>query len=132
MLKTQLTTDKLAIALSLACVVHCFFVPSFIILASGFLAVSIDNELVHYLILLVAAPISVFALTMGFRNHKVLSFLCIGILGLLIMISAVFFGEHFFGDFGEKSLSLLGSILVAYAHFRNHQICKHLDCSCHE
>ena len=132
MLKTQLTTDKLAIALSLACVIHCFFVPSFIILASGFLTVSIDNELLHYLILLVAVPISLFALTLGFSNHKVLSFLCIGILGLLIMVSAVLFGGHFFGDFGEKSLSLLGSILVAYAHLRNHQICKRMECSCHE
>ena len=132
MLKTQLTTDKLAIALSLACVIHCFFVPSFIILASGFLTVSIDNELLHYLILLVAVPISLFALTLGFSNHKVLSFLCIGILGLLIMVSAVLFGGHFFGDFGEKSLSLLGSILVAYAHLRNHQICKRIECSCHE
>jgi len=27
---------------------------------------------------------------------------------------------------------LLGSVLIAYAHFKNYQICKNLDCACHE
>ena len=28
------------------------------------------------------------------------------------------------GEFGEKGLTLLGSIFVAYAHFKNHQACN--------
>ena len=35
MFKTQLMSDKLAMTLSFACTIHCFFVPSFIILTSG-------------------------------------------------------------------------------------------------
>ena len=32
---------------------------------------------------------------------------------------------------GEKSLTLLGSLFVIYAHYKNHQICKELNCDCH-
>ena len=73
MTNLQLTGDKLAIALSMICVIHCLFVPSFLILTSGFLITSIDNEAVHFLILLIAFPISISSLLVGFRNHKTLS-----------------------------------------------------------
>lgn len=33
---------------------------------------------------------------------------------------------------GVRGLTLCGSIMVAYAHFRNYQTCKKADCSCHE
>ena len=118
--------------LSLACVVHCFFVPSFIILTSGFLALSLDNELVHKLIVLMAVPASIFSLTVGYGHHKTISFLPIGILGLLMLIVAVVLGAGILGEFSEKGLTLFGSILVAYSHLRNYQSCRNLDCSCHD
>ena len=132
MIKTQTTTDKFAITLSLTCAVHCFFSPSFLILTSGFLSFSVDNEFIHTLILLVAAPVSICALVVGYRNHKTFSFIPVGVLGLLMLFSAVLLGESMLGEFGEKSLTLLGSILIAYSHFKNYKICKTLDCSCHQ
>lgn len=132
MTKAQLNSDKVAITLSLACVVHCFFVPSFIILSSGYLAVSVDNELIHKAIVLLAVPISIFALTVGYMKHKTVSFLPLGILGLVVLIAAVLLGAAMLGEAGEKALTLLGSVLVAYAHFRNHQVCKALECTCHD
>ena len=132
MLKTQMTSDKVAVTLSAACVIHCFFAPSFIILTSGFLSISIDNEFVHYIILLAAVPISIFALYLGYKNHKNLSFLPFGIVGLFTLISAVLLGEAILGEMGERALTLLGSLLVVYSHFRNHQECKATQCdSCH-
>ena len=132
MLKTQMNSDKVAVTLSTACVLHCFFAPSFVILTSGFLSISIDNELVHYLILLLAVPISSFALYLGWRNHKNTSFLPFGIIGLLALIAAVLMGEAMLGEAGERAITLLGSLLVAYSHYRNHQECKAVECdSCH-
>ncbi|MDA9715501.1 MerC domain-containing protein [Bacteroidota bacterium] len=132
MLKTQMNSDKVAVTLSAACVIHCFFAPSFIILTSGILSISIDNEFVHYLILLAAVPVSIFALYLGYKNHKNLSFLPFGIIGLFTLISAVLLGEAALGEMGERALTLLGSLLVAYSHFRNHQECKAIECdSCH-
>ena len=132
MLKTQMNSDKVAVTLSTACVIHCFFAPSFIILTSGFLSISIDNELVHYLILLLAVPISSFALYLGWKNHKNTSFLPFGIIGLLALVAAVLMGEAMLGEAGERAITLLGSLLVAYSHYRNHQECKAVECdSCH-
>ena len=117
--KTQLTTDKLAATFSLACVIHCFFAPTFLILTSGFIFTSLDNELVHKIILLIAIPVSIYALILGYKNHSVLSFLCIGILGLMTLGTAVLLGESLLGESGEKLVTLVGSLLVCLAHFRN-------------
>ena len=127
MIKTQLITDKLAVTFSMVCVLHCFFTPSFIILTSTVLSVSVNNGFIHLAILLAATPISLFALILGYKNHKIFSVLLIGMMGLFTLIFALLLGES-----GEKLMTLMGSILVSYSHFRNHQICKSLDCSCHE
>ena len=119
-IKSQYVSDKFAMGLSLACVLHCFFVPSFLILTSGMLSVSFDNEFVHKLLVLVAVPISSFALIKGYKYHKTFSFLSYGILGLVALILAVVLGESNLGELGEKGLTLLGSILVAYSHFKNY------------
>ena len=131
-IKSQYVSDKFAMGLSLACVLHCFFVPSFLILTSGMLSVSFDNEFVHKLLVLVAVPISSFALIKGYKYHKTFSFLSYGILGLVALILAVVLGESNLGELGEKGLTLLGSILVAYSHFKNYKMCIELDCSCHD
>ena len=131
MIRTQLTTDKLAFSVSLVCVLHCFFVPSFIILSSGVFPLAIDNELVHKLIVLIAVPLSIFSLYLGHINHKTISFFPPAIFGLTLLITAVALGESALGEFGEKGLTLLGSIFVAYAHYKNHQACKKIDCDCH-
>jgi|TARA_A100001015_G_scaffold318288_1_gene437752 hypothetical protein len=132
MIKTQLRSDQAAMTLSMVCVVHCFFAPSVLIIGSGFLAVNLGNELVHKLIVLTAVPISAVALYLGYKNHKVTTFIPIGIFGLVLLIFAVTFGESIWGELGEKGLTLFGSFLVAYSHFRNYQVCKAIDCNCHE
>ena len=131
-IKSQLNTDKAAMSLSLICVAHCFFAPSFIILTSAFASFTVDNEFIHKFILFVAVPVSVYALYAGYKNHRETSFIPIGAIGLTSLILAVSLGEMLLGDIGEKSMTLIGSILVAYAHLKNHQLCKELDCTCHE
>ena len=128
MLKTQMTSDKLAISLSAACVIHCLFAPTLIIFAYSFLSFSVESELIHYIILMLALPISGLALVLGYRNHKVLSFLMIGITGLSLMLLAVLLVE----GTSEKVLTVIGSCTVAYAHYKNHKVCKELECNCHD
>ena len=133
MIKTQLASDKFAMTISMACVAHCFFTPTFLILTSGIFSFSLDNEFFHKLIVLIAVPVSIYALSLGYKNHKTLSFMPAGIIGLCILVLVVALGESTLGEFGEKGLTLLGSIMVAFAHYRNHQICRNLECNnCHE
>tara|TARA_B100001063_G_C16574758_1_gene457702 strand:+ start:309 stop:710 length:402 start_codon:yes stop_codon:yes gene_type:complete len=132
LIRTQLTSDKLAAGLSMACVIHCFFAPSLIILSYSFLSFSVESEFVHYIIIMIAVPISLLALGLGYKNHKILSFLLSGIFGLSLLILAVVLGEAMLGEIGERTLTLVGSLIVAYSHFMNHRVCKKLECDCHE
>ena len=132
MFRAQLMNDRLAMALSSACAIHCFLTPSFVLLTSGLISFSFDNELVHNLILFVAVPISLYALISGYSNHKIFYLLPIGLVGLTALVLAVAMGETLLGELGEKSLTLIGSFLVVFAHFKNHQVCKELDCECHD
>ena len=132
MFRTQLINDKLAMALSTACAIHCFLTPSFVLLTSGLISFSFDNEVLHNLILFVAVPISLYALISGNANHKILYLLPVGIIGLSLLVLAVSLGEAFLGELGEKSLTLTGSIIVVYAHYKNYKACKELDCACHD
>ena len=131
-MNTQVKADKLSITLSLACMIHCLLMPSFLVLTSGFLALSIDNELIHRVFLIIVLPVSLYALITGYQNHKILSYLYLGISGLWLLFFAVFFGEGVFGEFAEKSLTLIGSIIVATSHYKNYKACKELACECHE
>ena len=127
-----INNDKIAIGLSIACVIHCFFVPSFIVLFPAFLSIQLDNELIHYLMLWFIAPISVFALSKGFINHKRISYLFIGMTGLCILICAVLAGESIMGETGERAITLIGSIIVSIAHYKNFRTCSQTGGSYHE
>ena len=122
-MNTQVNADKASITLSLACMIHCLLMPSFLVLTSGFFALSIDNELIHKAFLIIVLPVSLYALITGYRNHKILSYFYIGTSGLWLLVFAVFFGEGVFGELAEKSLTLLGSIIVASAHYKNYKAC---------
>ena len=122
----SINNDKIAIGLSIACVIHCFLVPSFIILSPAFLSIELDNELIHYLMLFVVFPISMIALSTGFKSHKMISYLLIGMTGLLILICAVLFGESILGHTGEKALTLIGAIILSIAHYKNFKTCSHI------
>ena len=129
MIKTQLATDRFAIGMSLACAIHCLFMPSFFVVSSSFFSVSFNSELIHYFILLMAIPISVFALHLGMKNHKSPRLFAVGTIGLVALILAALIGESALGELGETSLTVSGSILVIFAHFRNYQICRQIECT---
>ena len=129
MIKTQLATDRFAIGMSLACAIHCLFMPSFFVVSSSFFSVSFNSELIHYFILLMAVPISVFALHLGMKNHKSPRLFAVGAIGLITLILAALIGESALGELGETSLTVSGSILVIFAHFRNYQICRQIECT---
>jgi len=84
------------------------------------------------LLLTLAAPISLFALGLGYKNHGTISFFVTGILGLAILILAVIL-ENFIGESGERGFTVVGSLILAFSHYKNHKVCKELDCSeCHK
>ena len=127
MIKTQLRSDQAAMSLSIACLLHCFFAPSVLILGSGYFAFNLGDELIHKIILILAIPFSFSALYFGYKNHNSTAFIAPAIFGLLLLIIAVTFGESVWGESGERGLTLIGSLLLTFAHLRNFQTCKALS-----
>ena len=128
---SQETSDKLAISLSAICTLNCLFLPSLIVLSSGYISSQIDSEAVHGFLLSFAIPLSIFALSRGYKNHKKSSVLILGFSGLAMMILAYFFGEVVSGKSAEQFFTVVGSLIVVYAHFINYRTCNDLNCDCH-
>ena len=129
---SQAISDRLAMTLSFACVLHCLFMPAFIISSVTFASLQFTDELLHYSILFLAIPISLYALLSGKRNHNNNLIFIVGVSGLTVLFLALFSEGNFYGFPLETLLTIIGSLIVISAHYKNYQICRRLDCTCHE
>jgi hypothetical protein len=130
-MKSQLRLDKFAMSFSAICMVHCLFAPSLIILSYSSLALTVESELIHKAILLLTIPVSIFAISLGYKNHSNNSIIYTGIAGLTILISALLIGESI-GENAELIFTIIGSLMVIACHYRNYRICKKINCDCHD
>tara|TARA_B100000886_G_scaffold207692_1_gene143663 strand:+ start:245 stop:571 length:327 start_codon:yes stop_codon:yes gene_type:complete len=107
--------------------------PAFLIVSTGIFAFTMDNEIIHYFILFFAVPVSLFALNRGYKNHKTKNLFFIGITGILILLAAIMLPDSAYQEKLEKALTVLGSTLVVYAHYKNYKACKEIECeTCHQ
>jgi len=88
----------------------------------------IADERFHQLLVVLVLPTSLFALTIGCRRHRQWRVMVCGALGLTVLLLTVLAGHEMLGEFGEKSLTLLGAILVAISHIINFRQCKTTKC----
>ena len=129
---SQAISDRLAMTLSFACILHCLFMPAFLITSLTFASIEFSDELLHYSILFLAIPVSLFALLSGKKNHNNNLIFIVGIVGLTVLFSAIFSEGNFYGVPLETLLTIIGSMIVITAHYKNYQICQQLDCDCHK
>jgi carbon starvation protein CstA len=123
-------TDNFAIILSILCAIHCLLLPLLLVALPSIGALQLQNEAFHFWMLATVIPISIYALTIGCKKHQRYRLLSWGISGLILMLMAVFFGHDIAGESGEKTLTLLGAILVVVAHWGNFRRCQqHTSCS---
>jgi MerC mercury resistance protein len=109
--------DRLAIGLSVACLVHCIALPVALLLAPTLGPVMLGTESpVHWVLLGLALPVSVYALWHGYRAHRQVVGLWLGALGLVIMLVAV---SHVFDRSLETVLTVIGVTLLLVAHLLN-------------
>jgi hypothetical protein len=101
------------------------------VLSYSSLALTLESELIHRVILLITIPVSIFAISLGYKNHTNNSIILTGIAGLTILISALLIGESI-GENAELIMTIIGSMLVITCHYRNYKICKKINCDCHE
>ena len=132
LMNAQKISDKLSIGVSLLCVLHCLLFPSFLVIFSSFLSLTLDSELIHYILLFIVVPISIFALTVGLKNHNNSLVFFTGLVGIATLVSALFMDILIFSFSGEILLTIIGSAIISMAHYKNYKLCNHMDCDCHE
>ena len=132
LIDAQKVSDKVSIGISALCLLHCLLFPSLMVVLSSFISVSLNSELIHYMLLFLVVPVSSFALIVGLNNHKNSFIFFIGLSGLAILISALFIELPIKTISGEILLTIIGSLLITFSHYKNYKLCDHLECDCHE
>ena len=129
----QSLSDKSAIGLSLLCTVHCLAMPLALVLLPSIAGLPLADETFHYWMLITVLPVSAYALTVGCKKHQRYHLLLIGGLGLFILAFAAFAGHDLLGETGEKTLTVLGAVILSLGHLWNYRLCHHQDhCDCTE
>lgn len=116
--------DRIAISLSAICIVHCLAVPLAVaILPIALLGLGGESHF-HAAILWLVVPVSVVGLIMGFREHHRARIAATGVLGMAIIAYASVYGHGQWPFSIEIIVSLLGSLLLAGAHWANFAVVR--------
>lgn len=131
MKKITAVGDKAAVSLSLLCTIHCFSGPLVATLLPSFTGLFLESELFHLWLVVIVVPISLYALTMGCKQHKHHHIFVPAMIGLLTLAATILLGHEVLGEAWEKILTLIGSGFVALGHILNYRLCRaHSTCSC--
>jgi len=115
MARLQAFSDRLAVFLSGLCVLHCLFLPILLILAPVLGLNLVSDELVHSILFIIAIPVSLVGLGLGYRRHRHLGSAALAAMGLVLMYVALLQNSLFM----EEALTIIGVSLVAFAHIQN-------------
>ncbi len=127
---TQFKADAAAVGLSLACLAHCLLLPVLLTLAPALSIGFLADEQFHRWLLVAILPTSALALMLGCWRHRSLSVIAAAGVGLTLLVLAAFFGHDLLGEAGEKVMTSIGAVIVAYSHIMNHRLCKRVACDC--
>lgn len=127
---TQSLGDVAAISLSTLCFLHCLAVPVAIIMLPVLSGSFLASEQFHFWMIVAVLPVSLFALTLGCKDHGRYAVLTLGLMGLAVILSALFVGEEAMGGYGEKVLTAIGSTLIVLGHIWNFRLCRQPTPSC--
>ncbi len=120
-------SDKLSICLSLCCILHCIALPVIILMIPSFASLWINNEKVHVILVLLAVPISLFAMAKSLRVHHNYKCISLAVIGLSLLVGAIFMHNINFG-----SESHIGHKEVAHHEEAGHEEATHHEEDEHE
>jgi hypothetical protein len=122
-MKYHISWDKLGIALSTLCMVHCIAVP--LLIASGSLlvfAAGAQNTF-HQLLFWAIAPVVLLATLPGWRRHGNRGVIAGMAFGLGLISTAAFAGEAL-SPSAEALLTVCGAVLLVGSHYVNLKLCQ--------
>jgi hypothetical protein len=79
---------------------------------------------IHVGLLAAVAPLGIVAWGAGYRRHRQIGVLGLGLVGVLLLSGALLFGHHLLGGRGEQVMTVAGSICMVGAHLWNRHHCR--------
>ena len=111
--------DRVAIALSTICIVHCLAMPFVIALVPvTALAFGGDGHF-HSLMLWFVVPTSVLGFGLGVRVHRRFDIVAMGVVAIAALAAAALWGHSEWDPSVELVVNVASSVLLAAAHWRN-------------
>ena len=126
--KNRPIADVSAVGLSSLCLVHCLMLPVVVSVYPATIAVTLSDEVFHLFMVLMAIPISVFALFFGCRSHKSYSVGLTGALGIGLLFMSAFLPHELAGETGERLLTVSGALSLSVSHVLNFRLCRSVKC----
>jgi hypothetical protein len=122
--------DHLSIALSAVCLVHCLAVPVLVaVLPIAALSFGIEGHF-HSIMLWFVVPTSVAGLGLGLRVHRRVRIVLLGAAGIAALAGAALWGHGVWTAALEIFVSVVGSLVLAAAHWLNFREVRRLHRHC--
>ena len=109
--------DSAAVVLSALCLVHCLALP-LIVVGVPFLAQFAEGHL-HMQMLVVVLPLSIIALSIGYRRHRNARIVSAGAVGMLLLVIGATVAHAQLGLIADRAFTICGSLTLATAHYFN-------------
>ena len=111
--------DRIAIALSTICIVHCLAMP-FVIAVLPIAAMTLGGDgHFHTFMLWFVVPTSVLGLGLGYRVHERLGVVVVGAVAIAALSLAALHGHDAWDSRVETLANVAASLALAAAHWRN-------------
>ncbi len=120
--------DKVGIAASSLCVLHCTLLPVLVVLFPIFSISLFATELFEWIFLVVSLILCLTSLCFGYKKHKSFKALSFAGIGFTVLVVARLIHSHNESphlEFNVFNLILIcGGIMVALSHYINTILCK--------
>lgn len=120
---SSISLDKIALSLSVICVVQCLILPISLLFIPTISILPLADVSFHKFLLFFVIPVSAFAMIMGCKKHKSYNIIYYGIIGLGIMIFSAIWGHDLLGESGEIVATLTGTSILSFGHIKNKKLC---------
>lgn len=119
--------DRIAIALSTVCIVHCLAMPLLAaLLPLAAVTWAGGDAHFHALMLWLVVPTSIVGFGMGYRVHHRAGIVAAAAVFLAMLSAAALWGHKAWTPAAETGVSVLASLALAAAHWRNYREVRRL------
>lgn len=123
------TWDRLGMALSVICAVHCLVTPLVLLSVPMLTRYYLVHPFVHWILAILIVPVGVISFLHGYRHHKRVIVLVMGLPGLIIISTVPVLTHQMFPTlvppYFETVMMTIGSLLLIAAHWINLRACRH-------